>query len=128
MSNVVGVGIDLVSVKSFKEQIGIHDEVFIKHTFTEQEIEDAKEANDELIFYAGRFAVKEAVFKAVGHLMPEKAFDFRRVECKRDEDGRPVFVRNDYMNTVLEKANVNDVLISISNEEEYVVAIAEAVR
>ncbi len=100
---------------------------FVRRSFTDIEREDAKSAQDPYVFYAGRFAVKEAVFKAVAHLADEKAFDFRIVETKRLSDGRPQVVLEGGLKEFLKKAGVDDILISISNEGEYAIAIAEAI-
>lgn len=128
MSNVVGVGIDLVSVRIFERQLSIHKEIFLNHTFSTQEREDAAAAVHESCFYAGRFAVKEAVFKAVAPLLPEKSFDFRVVETKRQPDGSPRVFVNEQFQKVMERAGISDVLISISNEDGFVIAMAEAVE
>lgn len=100
---------------------------FVKRTFTEAEKEDAKTAQDLYTFYAGRFAVKEAVFKAVAHLTAEKAFDLRMVETRRLPDGRPKVTCEGRFGEILDRAGVDDILVSISNEGEYAIAIAEAV-
>lgn len=126
MSNVVGIGIDLVSVRNFERQLSIHKDVFINHTFSGQEIEDAELSTDKICFYAGRFAVKEAVFKAVAPRLSEKAFDFRMVETKRQPDGSPEIYVNERFQKVIESAGISKILISISNEDGFVIAIAEA--
>lgn len=127
MGNVLGVGIDMVQISELRRLDDQSNGAFVKRTFTETEKEDAKEAQDLYAFYAGRFAVKEAVFKAVAHLAKEKAFDFRKVGTKRLLDGRPKVLLEGELAEILELAGVDDVLVSISNEADYAIAIAEAV-
>ncbi len=125
--HTVGVGIDMVALSSIEEQLQIHGEVFEKHTFSKGELEESYKRSDRVTYLAGRFAVKEAVFKAVAHLLPEKTFDFRIVETRSDDYGCPFLVRRESINQILEAAKVKEIYISISNEKEYVVAIAEAI-
>ena len=127
MGNVRGVGIDLVKISELRDLDQRTKGAFLRRSFTEQERQDAASAQDTYVFYEGRFAVKEAVFKAVAHLTEEKTFDFRMVETKRLPDGSPRVVIGDGLEPFLKKAGIDDVLISISNEGEYAVAIAEAI-
>lgn len=125
---VLGVGIDMVCVSELKQLADRTRGAFIDKTYSEAEKLDAKSAQDVSVFYAGRFAIKEAVFKAVAHLTAEQAFDFRIVEARRMEDGRAILHKNDKMQAVLEDAGIDDVLLSLSSEGEFVIAIAEAIQ
>lgn len=127
MGNVLGIGIDMVKIPEVRDLDQRTKGAFARRAFTKTEQEDAKKAPDPYTFYAGRFAVKEAVFKAVAHLTEEKTFDFRIVETKRLPDGSPKVVIEGKLLDVLKRAGVDDILISISNEGEYAIAIAEAV-
>lgn len=127
MGNVLGIGIDMVLVSEIQDLDQRTKGAFVKRTFTDIEKEDAKTAQDLYTFYAGRFAVKEAVFKAVAHLTEEKTFDFRIVETKRLLDGRPKVVTDGSFGEVMKRYGIEDILISVSNEADYAIAIAEAV-
>ncbi len=127
MGNVLGIGIDMVLVSEIRELDKRTKGAFVKKTFTATEKEDAKESQDLYTFYAGRFAVKEAVFKAVAHLTEEKSFDFRIVETKRLPDGRPRVMMDGSLGEVMKQSGIEDILISVSNEADYAIAIAEAV-
>lgn len=124
----VGVGIDLVLVSGLRNLVERVGDSFIEHTFTERERKEAEKASDKFTYLAGRFAVKEAVFKAVAHLTEEKSFDFRIVETVKRSDGSPEIYMNSQIHTIFKEANVQNVLVSISNEGDYVIAIAQAVR
>lgn len=127
MGNVLGIGIDMVLVSEIQELDERTKGAFVKQTFTGTEKEDAKSVQDPYPFYAGRFAVKEAVFKAVAHLTEEKTFDFRIVETKRLSDGRPKVIMDGSLGELMKQAGIEDILISVSNEADYAIAIAEAV-
>ncbi len=126
--NVLGVGIDMVSVPEIRRLIGLADGTFLTRVFSEEERGTAKGEPDPAAFLAGRFAVKEAVFKAAAHLLPEKSFDLREVETLREADGSPRVRVPEALGKKLRDAGVRAFLVSISGEGELVIAIAEAVR
>ena len=73
MSNVIGVGIDLVSISEIKDLNERTKGAFVKKTYTEKELELASSASNYYEFLAGRFAVKEAVYKAIVPIFPRSA-------------------------------------------------------
>ena len=62
---IIGHGIDLVEHDSF-ESLVAREEAFLKRCFTEGEIATGKANADPVQWFASRFAVKEAVMKALG--------------------------------------------------------------
>ena len=129
---VLGVGVDMVELKEFTrlcgDLAGLPDEgdAFVLRSFSDAERAQAAARHRPAEYLAGRFAVKEAVFKAVGNLVPG-GFDLRRVESLDDEaTGQPKVVVAGRLAEVMEQAGVAEVLISITNEADYVVAFAVA--
>ncbi len=112
---ISGTGIDLVSVSEIEELDKRSHGAFVERTFSDMEKAEADNAPDRYSFLAGRFAVKEAAFKAVAHLIPEKTFDFRIVETKRNTDGSPEIVVNGSFADILKSAGVTKLLVSITN-------------
>lgn len=125
--NVLGVGIDMVFVSEIRRLIGLADGSFLARVFSAEEQRTAKGEPDPAVFLAGRFAVKEAVFKAAAHLLPEKTFDLREVETLREADGSPRVRVPEALGAKLKAVGVYDILVSISTERDFAVAIAEAV-
>ncbi len=125
MGNIIGIGIDLVSISEIKDLDERTKGAFVKKTYTAQELEDAKTASNYYEFLAGRFAVKEAVFKAINGSFPEHDFDFRQVETKRQPNGAPKFVPSIELLKILNTIGAKDVLISISNQGDFAIAVAE---
>lgn len=68
---IKGIGVDTVQISRMAHSLIIPN--FISSTFTINEINNLH--GDESIYYATRFACKEAVFKALGIKM-----DWRQVE------------------------------------------------
>ena len=87
---IKGIGLDMCSisrVQSILDREG-PDGAFFRRAFSDAEREEASLRHDLAAFYAARFAVKEAVFKAVAPLT-EKGFDLRIVESVHRPDGSP---------------------------------------
>ena len=87
--------------------------MFLNYVFTPTEIEHAKKFKFPHRHYAGRFAAKEAIFKAMGvpHL------SWQQLTITNDADGKPVC---HYTNTDFK----HRLLISISHSRDYAVATA----
>jgi holo-[acyl-carrier protein] synthase len=142
---VVGIGVDMVDMGEFRRlcggfgnlpvRLGVSGEkdvsrepgvpnAFVARTFSEAERAQALERADSAEFLAGRFAVKEAVFKAVSPHAYGSPFELRMVESLDDKSGAPYVVVGEGIKPVLEAAGVTEVLVSITNEGDYVVAFA----
>ncbi len=127
MSNVLGVGIDLVSISEIKDLDERTKGAFVNQTYSDIEKEDAKSASNYYEFLAGRFAVKEAVYKAICGSFPDINFDFRKVETIRQSNGAPKFISNEQLLKILKTVGATDVKISISNQGDLAIAIAELI-
>lgn len=98
---------------------------FFKHTFTPDERNDAHSITNPAEFFATRFAAKEAVFKAIAHLIPTKTFDFRIVETRNLPDGCP-YITTESLRPILKAADVRTLHISITTEGDCATAFVIA--
>lgn len=121
----ISCGTDIIEVDRIKESI-LRTVGFKEKIFTELEIEYA-EAKGELVkyqHYAGRFAAKEAVYKAISGI--DNQVEFSQIEIINDKENknRPIVRIN--------KENINNMMltgkvvidISISHIKEYATAVA----
>lgn len=127
MNNVLGVGIDLVSINEIKRLDESTNGAFVEKTYSIGEKNDAKTAANYYEFLAGRFAVKEAVYKAICGSFTDINFDFREVETTRLSNGAPKFMPNDKLLQILNTIGATDIKISISNQGDLAIAIAELI-
>lgn len=125
MNNVIGVGIDLVSISEIKDLDERTKGAFVKKTYTAKELELAGKASNYYEFLAGRFAVKEAVYKAFCGSYPEVNFDFRKVETIKLENGAPKCMPNKELLKIMIDLGATDIKVSISNQNDFAIAIAE---
>jgi len=109
MSKILGIGIDLVEIERFRKKPFINNKKFYRDIFSEEEIDYCNNHKDPYSHFAGKFASKEAVRKAIG-----KNFVFKKVSIKNDLDGKP------YVEGIL-KIN-GEILLSISHEKSYAIA------
>ncbi len=63
---IIGMGIDIVEVERIEGVMERHQEAFKRRVFSPAELALAAERHDDPLFYAGRWAAKEAASKALG--------------------------------------------------------------
>ncbi len=111
---IVGNGVDIIEVKRIKNAIEKYGQTFLKRIFTDKELKNAEEHNSLYQHLAGRFAAKEAVFKALG----KATLNFKDLEVINDSKGKPYC---SLLNHNQDKFNIH---ISISHIKNYAVANA----
>ena len=123
---VVGVGIDAVQISSMRRLLETGGDAFETATFSEEERRAAYAQPNAVARFAGVFAVKEAVYKALAPRAGKECFDLRRVHVEHWPDGSPHVVVDDYLSQVMERAAACSVLVSVTNEGDFATAIALA--
>ena len=123
---VLGVGFDLVKIKEVKRLAEDVGEAFVSKTFSQREREVYKTVSNPWEYLASRFAVKEAVFKALAHLTEDKTFDFRIVETLNHGDGSPYVKITPALKELMEEASIKKILVSVTHEEDYAGAFVVA--
>lgn len=121
-------GIDIIEVERIKEAIN-RTEKFKENIFSKLEIEDIEKCSEKVKYerYAGRFAAKEAVFKAISKIVTENGLiiELGQIEIVNVEDlkRRPkVNILNKEVDILLKDYNID---VSITHIE--LVASAECV-
>ena len=123
---VRGIGVDMVRIERVDHILHKLSEGAIRRMFAESELKQAELKARPAEYLAGRFAVKEAVFKALAPLLPEKIFDFRIVETLNHEDGSPYVVLTEALKAVMKQASVTTIFVSITTEGDYATAFVTA--
>ena len=85
---ILGVGIDLVSIKRIQELQSQFKQKFLQKVFTENEVVASQKKFSPEIFLAKRFAAKEAFSKALG-LGLGRGINFCDIEIGNDDLGKP---------------------------------------
>lgn len=125
---IKGIGIDTVNIDKIRKYITNEklSSAFISHTFTSKEIASSQINSDKAEYFATRFAVKEAAFKAIAHNLDRKTFDMRHIECLNHNDGSPYININDHLKTIIKEASISILHVSITTEDNYATAIVIA--
>ena len=120
----VKCGVDIIEISRVQKSIDNLGDSFLNKIFTEKEIEYCeKKGKSRYEHYAARFAVKEAVFKAISKTLEDKySISWKDIETTNDEQGRPRVEISNINNNIIE-----DIDISISHCKEYAIANAVVV-
>lgn len=122
---VVGVGIDLASISEIERLLAEGNDAFVTHTFSERERQYAEASGRRAEAYAGMFACKEAVFKAIAHTQ-DALFDLRRVEVLHAPSGMPYVELDSEGRAAMNAIGAKSIIVSITNEADFAMAVAIA--
>lgn len=124
-----GIGVDMVQISEIHYYIesDVLKVSFLSRTFTANERKAAAEQPNQAEYYATRFAVKEAVFKAVAPCC-SASFDLRIVETLNHADGSPYVNISNAMGKILEEAQIDTLHVSITTEGDYATAFVIACK
>jgi len=124
--NILGIGTDIVECLRIAQMIERHGELFIARVYTQHEIEYCQNRKAATQHFAGRWAAKEAVLKAVGTGW-RRGISWRDVEIRNMSSGRPVVSLRGGVREVVEEMGIGQVWISISHCRSHATAYAVAV-
>jgi holo-[acyl-carrier protein] synthase len=123
--NIIGHGIDIVTIHRLADLISRSAEDFLGATFTTHEREEVESLETTTAYFAGRFAAKEAVVKALGTGFSGD-IAWTDVEILRQPTGAPHVHLSGGALAVAQSLGVTRWLISISHDDSYAVASALA--
>jgi len=110
----IGTGVDITEVRRIRAAVEKWGDDFLRRIFTDAELKNARTKSSFYQHLAGRFAAKEAVFKAVG----DSALSWQDIQISNDSEGKPTCL---FLNG---RAKHISVCISISHVKTYAVASA----
>ena len=119
-----GVGIDIVEIKRIKDLIIKYERHFLEKVFTQAEIMYCSAKAFPEIHFAGRWAVKEAFYKALPVFLQSKS-TWKSIETVPGRNsGKPVIaVLSNELNAGLKSENITSVQVSVSHERLICTAI-----
>jgi holo-[acyl-carrier protein] synthase len=123
---VLGIGTDIVECLRIAKMIERHGELFLTRVYTQHEIDYCTARKAATQHYAGRFAAKEAVLKALGTGWT-RGIHWRDIEVHNEMGGRPKIVLSGGAGELCQKLGITEMLISISHCRTHATAYALAV-
>jgi fatty acid synthase subunit beta len=127
----IGIGVDVEPVATFENLHGRED--FIRRNFTDQEMAYCYSAPHPAASFAGRWAAKEAVIKAISGTSPNEpnlwkgaGAPLREIEIFMTASGAPSVLLSGYPLQVFNRIGLTSLSVSISHSGDYAVSQAVA--
>ena len=125
---IIGIGIDMIDSRRVEKLMEKFGDQFSEKYFSDQENEIANTKKTEkakILFYAKRFAAKEACAKALGTGIRDDVL-MRNIEILNDGLGKPEITlygeTKEFLNSLEPHGTEKTIHISISDEEPYAIA------
>lgn len=125
MSHIIGIGTDIIECLRIAQMIERHGELFITRVYTPHEIQYCQSRKLATQHFAGRWAAKEAILKALGTGW-RRGISWRDVEVRNEPGGRPTVALRGGARDVVEQLGITQMLISISHCRSHATAYALA--
>ncbi|MEG4251801.1 holo-ACP synthase [Microcoleus sp. Pol10D4] len=124
--NIIDHGIDIVEIKRIKEIIDRFGNRFETRCFTETECMAAGTGLNRIQYFAGRFAAKEAVLKALGKGWSQ-GISWTDIEIERLSTGKPFVILHNRCQEIAVELGISAWFLSISHTTLYAVGSVIAV-
>jgi holo-[acyl-carrier protein] synthase len=116
-----GIGIDIVSIPRIERVLERWGRLFTERVFTPAEIAFCESKSNPGQHFALRWAVKEAMLKALGSGLM-RGIKWTDIEVVNDPSGRPLLEIHNQAKGFLADRNIKAAFVSISHERDYGVA------
>ena len=117
---ILGTGIDVVDIPQFEEQL--ERNAFKRKVFTENEISNCESHSNASERFAGKFAAKEALMKAMGKGI-RQAVGFTQIEVLNNVAGAPIITATGKAWENLKDQGAAYIHVSISHTSRMAVAV-----
>ncbi len=124
---IFGIGTDIVECARILRMIERYGELFLRRVYTEREIAYCQSKKRATEHFAGRWAAKEAIFKAMGTGW-RRGMCWTDLEVRHDPQGKPQVMVCGAARDHMKQLRVADILLSISHCRQYATAYALALR
>jgi holo-[acyl-carrier protein] synthase len=115
-----GLGNDIIEISRIRQSIERHGAHFLDRLFSQQEQDFCYKYQDPVPHFAGRFAAKEAIAKALGTGFGEH-LAWHDIEIINDKLGKPIVHLSAGLKSRLGNLHIH---VSISHSTDYATAVA----
>ncbi|UCF05688.1 MAG: holo-ACP synthase [bacterium] len=119
---IKGIGVDIVSISRIARLIERYGERFLRKIFTSTEISEGTTRFPSAHYFAGRFAAREAFFKALGTGWG-RGISLKEVHITASETGRPNISFSDRIAQICVTHGIGRSHLSITHEGDIAQAI-----
>jgi holo-[acyl-carrier protein] synthase len=120
---IIGLGIDVIEIERIRNLVNKYGDAFLNRCFDKREIEYCNSKANRYQHYAGKFTVKEAVFKALKMHWTE-GFKWKDITIINNNYGVPEACLSGLLKERADELEITTVHISVSHCHQYAVAVA----
>ena len=120
---IYGIGVDLVKIQRIEQAVKRWGRRFLDRIFTPIEQEYSYRQKQPFLHLAGRFAVKEAVLKALGTGL-RSGIRWVEIEVVNQPSGKPEVRVSGKVKSLLRQHRIAAIHVSISHDTDYSVGQA----
>ena len=118
---IIGIGTDIVEVIRMETMLNEHGDSFVEKIFTANEKKESEKRKDPAQYFAGRWAAKEALSKALGCGFGAQC-GWKDITILNEDNGKPELTLSGTALRTSQKLGVNSIHLSISHEKHYACA------
>ena len=119
---IVGIGVDIIEITRVDEINQKFGERFARRVLTADEFLEFERRKRSSNYLATRFAAKEAVAKACGTGIGEQ-LGFHSLQIESDAQGKPLLRFMQAADALVERLQIRNAQVSLSDEKHYAVAM-----
>lgn len=120
---IIGIGTDIADITRIEGLISRYGTLFVGKIYTPAEIAYCSRMAFPAAHYAGRWAAKEAFYKALpGALQPKATWKSIEILSPRNTRKPALFICSGVLKGLLTKEGITSWHVSISHEKKYCVA------
>ena len=124
---IKGIGTDIVEVQRIAKSVNRFGDRFVQRILTQREYREGLAGTKLVSYLARQFAAKEAVSKVLGTGM-RQGVHFRNIHVTRNHAGGPMVDLSGRAFEIAENLDINQILVSLSDEKGYALAFAVGTR
>ena len=113
---ISGIGTDIVAIDRIARVIARHGDAFLEHVYTPEERAAAASRNDRTSYFAGRWAAKEALSKALGCGIGVNC-TWQDITVRNGNKGKPEMELSGAAGLTAGKLGIKHVHLSLSHEK-----------
>lgn len=123
--DILGIGTDIVECPRIGKMIEQHGELFLRRIYTAREIRYCQARRHAIEHFAGRWAAKQAILKAIGAGW-SREIAWTEIEVRSGAAGQPLVMIAGMAKEIARERGIADILVSISHCRTYATAHALA--
>ena len=123
--DILGIGTDIIECPRIGKMVENHGELFLRRVYTDREIRYCQSRKHAIEHFAGLWAAKEAILKALGTDW-SRGVSWTDIEVRQGTGRQPLVLVAGGAKEAAIRKGIGDILISISHCRTYATAYAMA--